>query len=491
MAGLSKSRIIVHRQCPKRLWLQINRPDLLEVDASAEARMTAGTNVGEVARSIYSNGVLIDTESLGQALDATQKALKARSSPIFEATFQHQGVLVRADLLLPDVDRYRMAEVKSSTGVKDYHLADAAVQAWVARGAGIDLSSVEIAHIDRSFVYPGGNDYRGLLHHADITEQIRPLEQEVPNWIGAARATLAGDEPAIAPGDQCHEPFDCPFIGYCSPPMAQPDPVDEQFPVEILPYGGALAASLRAEGFVDLRDVPEVRLSKPTHLRVWRATKHDTAELAPLAGEHVRALGYPRYYIDFETMQFVVPIWAGTSPYDQVPFQWSCHIEASKGSMTHTAFLADGSGDPRRPFAESLISTVGTVGAVIVYNAAFERTRLRELAESFSDLAPSLNNIIERMFDLLPVARQNYYHPDMRGSWSIKAVLPTIAPELAYDELEVGNGGMAQEAFAEILHPDTPQARRDQLRKALLIYCERDTLAMVKIAHYFENTAAV
>lgn len=490
MAGLSKSRIIVHRQCPKRLWLQINRPDLLELDASAEPRMAAGTNVGEVARTNYPTGVLIETESLEEALDATREALKDSSCPIFEATFQHQGVLVRADLLLPDAGRYRMAEVKSSTGVKDYHLADSAVQAWVVQGTGIDLSSVEIAHIDRSFVYPGGNDYHGLLRHVDITEQIRPLEQEVPSWIASAHATLAGDEPVISPGDQCHAPFECPFIAYCSPKVAQPDPEEEQFPVEILPYGGALEASLRSEGFVDLRDVPEVRLSKPMHLRVWRATKHGTPELAPLAGEHVRALGYPRYYIDFETMQFVVPIWAGTRSYDQVPFQWSCHIEASNASMTHTAFLADGSGDPRRPFAESLISTVGQTGAVIVYNAAFERTRLRELAESFSDLAPALNNIMERIFDLLPVARQNYYHPDMRGSWSIKAVLPTIAPELAYDELEVGNGGMAQEAFAEILHADTPQHRRDKLRNALLIYCERDTLAMVKIAHYFENAFA-
>ena len=488
MSGLSKSRIIIHRQCPKRLWLQINRPELIEESDGATTRMATGTTVGEIARSLFADGVLIYADDLGQALDDTRQATKTIDHPVFEATFQCKGVLVRADLLLPDSGRYRMAEVKSSTGVKDYHLADAAVQAWVARGAGIDLSAVEIAHINRDFVYPGGSDYRGLFRHTDISEQIRPMEQDVPNWIAAAKATLAGQEPDIAPGDQCSNPFECPFIAYCTPPIAG---ADDGFPVEILPYGGALAASLRAEGFVDLRDVPEVRLSKPMHLRVWRATKHDTPELAPLAGEHVRALGYPRYYIDFETMQFVVPIWAGTSPYDQVPFQWSCHIEASKGSMTHTAFLADGSGDPRRPFAESLISTVGTVGAVIVYNAAFERTRLRELAESFSDLAPSLNNIIERMFDLLPVARQNYYHPDMRGSWSIKAVLPTIAPELAYDELEVGNGGMAQEAFAEILHPDTSQARRGQLRNALLIYCERDTLAMVKIAHYFENTAAV
>jgi hypothetical protein len=173
----------------------------------------------------------------------------------------------------------------------------------------------------------------------------------------------------------------------------------------------------------------------------------------------------------------------------QVPFQWSCHTETAKGMMTHCAFLADGQSDPRRPFAETLIEAVGTTGPVFVYNAPFERSRMQELAEYYPDLAPALNAAIDRIVDLLPIAREHYYHPDMRGSWSIKAVLPTIAPDLAYDNLEVANGGMAQEAFAEIMQPETTPERRQQLHNALLLYCERDTLAMVRIAHYFEGGA--
>ncbi len=484
MIGLSKSRITIHRQCPKRLWLQINRPDLIDESTGSTARMTAGTQVGELARSLYPEGLLIDADDLRQAIENTANALKEHARPIFEATFQREGVLVRTDLLLPDAGYYRLVEVKSSTGVKEYHLADVAIQAWVVRDAGVKLSSVEIAHIDRSFVYPGKNDYRGLFAHADTTEQIRSFEKEVPDWINAARATLSGDEPDIAPGEQCHSPFDCSFITHCSPAV---DSDKDIIPPEILPYSGSLAKQLRAEGFIDLRNVPEARLSKPKHLRIWRATKADTAELADEAGRSVRALGYPRYYIDFETIQFAIPLWAGTRPYDQIPFQWSCHVETGEGNMHHAAFLADGQGDPRRSFAESLIEHVGQTGAVVVYNAAFERTRLHELSLSFPDLASALGNIISRIFDLLPVARENYYHPDMCGSWSIKAVLPTIAPELAYDGLEVADGGMAQEAFAEILHPDTPHERSELLRNALLLYCERDTLAMVKIAHYFQN----
>ncbi|MDP1523318.1 MAG: DUF2779 domain-containing protein [Methylotenera sp.] len=481
--GLSKSRILLHRQCPKRLWLKVHRPELEEVDDGNQARFATGTYVGELAQQLYPDGILIDGNDLGQAVIDTQAILAGEKRPIFEATLQADGLLIRADLMLPDQNGYRMVEVKSSTSVKDYYLTDAAIQSWVAQQAELSLTSVEIAHIDNTFVYPGGGDYRGLFRYADVSEQISGMKDEVPDWINAARETLSGDEPCIAPGGQCSVPFDCPFFSYCSPTIENKD----GFPPEVLPYGKALTATLRAEGYADLRDVPEERIEGWKHQRVWRATKCGQAELNPEAGRIIAALPYPRYYIDFETINPAVPVWVGTRPYMQVPFQWSCHIETAKGVMTHLAYLADGQSDPRRPFAMSLIEAVGTDGPIFVYHAPFERSRMQEIAAYCPDLAPALEAAIDRIVDLLPIAREHYYHPDMRGSWSIKVVLPTIAPELAYDDLEVANGGMAQEAFSEIMQPETLPERSQQLSDALLLYCERDTLAMVRIAHYFEN----
>ncbi len=484
--GLSKSRLLLHRQCPKRLWLRVHRPELEEIDDGNQARFATGTYVGEVAQQLYPDGILIDGEDLRQAVADTHAVLAGEQRPIFESTFQSLGLLIRADLLLPVENGYRMVEVKSSTSVKEYYLTDAAIQSWVTYQAGLTLSSVEIAHIDNSFVYPGDGDYQGLFHYADITNQIADMCAEVPDWINAARETLAGDEPCIALGAQCDTPFECPFFGYCSPRIE----IKDAFPPEVLPYGGTLAATLRAEGYTDLRDVPEERMESWKHQRVWQVTKSGQAVLNPEAGRQLAALPYPRYYIDFETINPAVPVWAGTHPYMQVPFQWSCHVETAKGEMTHSAFLADGQSDPRRPFATSLIDAVGTDGPIFVYNAPFERSRMQELADYYADLAPALQAAIDRLVDLLPIAREHYYHPDMRGSWSIKAVLPTIAPDLAYDNLEVANGGMAQEVFAEIMHAETTPERRQQLHDALLLYCERDTIAMVRIAHYFEGGIA-
>jgi len=246
------------------------------------------------------------------------------------------------------------------------------------------------------------------------------------------------------------------------------------------------------EGYTDLRQIPAERLSRPLHRRVRQAALTGSAELDPAAGKLLSAQAYPRRYLDFETVSFAVPIWADTRPYaTQIPFQWSCHVEAAPGAVMHRAYLADGPHDPRRRFAETLLDAVGETGPIFVYNGAFERRIMRELAEYFPDLAPRLHPAIGRIVDLLPLARVHYYHPEMHGSWSLKAVLPTIAPELAYEDLEVADGGMAQEAFREMIHTETQVERRAALHHALLAYCERDTMALVHLVRHFEANSLV
>ena len=476
--ALSKSKILLHRQCPKRLWLQAYKPELAEVDVSAEARFRDGNKVGDVARQLYPDGDFIDTLNRNEALARTATALAEGNKPIFEAAFFSDNVLVRADLLVPEADGYRLVEVKSSTSVKDYHLDDITVQSWVMHQAGLNPVKCAVAHIDNTFVYPGNQQYQGLLKEEPVDLEIADQVACVPGWVAAAQATLNRDvEPDTVPGDQCNDPFPCDFSKYCSPPET-----DLEYPVEILPYGKKMAEQLRAEGYRDLREVPIDKFSNPKHIRVHRVTVSGQAELDAEATEAVRNLPYPRYYLDFETIAFAVPIWAGTSPYKQIPFQWSCHIEQSDGSLTHEEFLDTTGNDPRRAFAESLIKAIGIDGPIVVYNAPFEGGRMKELAEAFPDLALQLLAGVNRLFDLLPLARNHYYHPAMKGSWSIKAVLPTIASELDYSNLTVSHGGMAQDAYLDLIGDEMSPEDKAVLQNGLLAYCEQDTLAMVKIA---------
>lgn len=479
--GLSKSRLLNWRQCPKRLWLEVHMPDLRIVTPEAERRFQVGHQVGAIARDLEENGLLIGFENdLHAALAATQDALARHPGrSLFEPAFQHDGLLVRIDLLLPRGCAWDIIEVKSSAGVKDYHHADAAVQTWVADRAGIDVEEVCIGHIDSSFVYPGGGDYRGLIAKTPVTDIVDALFDEVPHWVAGARDTLAGSMPDVAVGSQCNEPFECPFRSFC-----EPEPLE--YPVDLLPdrAGKKLARELAADGYADLREVPPDRMITPFLERVHRVTLNGQAELDRAAAAIINALPWPRYYLDFETIGWTVPVWAGTRPFQALPFQWSCHAEASDGEVFHREFLDTTGEPPMRAFAESLLETLGNEGPILVYSA-YEKRILNELAAAYPDLAPALQALVARLVDLQPIAKQHYYHPAMKGSWSIKAVLPTVAPDLDYASLEeVRDGTAAQAAYAEMIDSATTRARREQLEHALREYCKLDTLAMVRLAHF-------
>ncbi len=233
--------------------------------------------------------------------------------------------------------------------------------------------------------------------------------------------------------------------------------------------------------------VPGELLISDIHKRIHTSVVSGKAYVSAEASDVVSAIEYPRYYLDFETIQHVVPIWVGTKPYQQVPFQWSCHIESASGELQHEEFLACGHDDPRYEFSRSLLDVLGKSGVIVAYNAGFEKSVLRNLADYLPEFGNDLRQSAEMTVDLLPITRAHYYHPDMHGSWSIKYVLPTIAPELAYDGMDVADGVMAQNVFKELMEDELSGQEIEAKRQALLSYCQKDTYAMVKIAHFFES----
>ena len=480
--GLSKSRITAFEQCPRKLWLSVHRPDLATVDAGAELRFAAGHETGAVACALYPEGVMVEAEpDLSAAIARTRELLEqGHDRAIFEATFSYEGVLVRVDIMEPDgIGRWRIAEVKSSTGVKDYHVGDLATQVWVINQCGVPLSSAAIRHIDNRFVLDRPGDYAGLFRDADLLEVTAPIVADRANIVAAARQTLEDGEPDIARGEHCSAPFDCEFAGHCG----SREPPPPEWPIALLPNTGKpVARAWAMKDTHDLRDIPEGALASPVHNRIHRATLtgetyHD------LAGAIAATSGwaFPRAYLDFETIAFAVPRWIGTKPYQQLPFQFSCHVETADGVIAHHEFLSVDGTDPRRACAEALVRCLGQsgVGSVIAYNASFERRCIIELAEAYPDLGPELRGIASSLVDLLPVTRANYYHRDQRGSWSIKAVLPTVASELDYGGLEVKDGGSAQQAYLEAIALEPSDLRQQAIEAALRAYCKRDTEAMV------------
>lgn len=488
MLNLSKSKLIAYRQCPKRLWLEVHRPQLREDTAATQASFTVGNTVGDIAHRIYDpkgKGVLLDAQRDGFSnVFKLSWDLLDSSRPIFEAGFAIEGALAFADVMLP-IKRggrrvWRMIEVKSSTEVKDYHRDDTAIQSFIARQAGVPLAEIAVAHIDSDWVYPGGGDYSGLLIECDLTGEALGRDEEVREWLLAAHKTVEKkSEPKIDTGNQCASPFACGFIEYCQSQEPQ-----AEFPVSWLPSirANALRGHIAANPALDLRDTPDNLLNALQQ----RVKKHSLSGKvyfdAESAANALKTYKLPAYFLDFETIQFAVPIWKGTHPYQQIPFQFSLHRLGRTGKLDAQAFLDLSGSDPSRDFADALIEVCGTSGPIYVYNAGFEGARISELATRFRKLSQPLLAIKNRLVDLHPITKNNFYHPSQKGSWSIKAVLPAMAPNLSYEALGgVQNGGMAMEAYLEAIHPDTTEGRKDEIEQQLLAYCGLDTFALVRI----------
>jgi len=479
-ANLSKTKIMAGLQCHKRLWLDIHAPERAEISDATERVFQIGHNVGEIAQTLWPHGIMVGhDQELDEALRETA-AYFSGDEPVtlFEGTVRANGVLIRADILTrDDSNELRLVEVKASTSVKPHFIDDCAIQAWVLEESGFKLASVELAHVNNQFVYGGDGNYNGLLELADVDEPVRNRIGEIPIIVSELRDMLTESEPSIDVGAHCHQPYDCPFLSYCTPP--QPP-----YPVTALPGGRRVYEALLADGIDDIRDVPAGRLTNDTAEWARAVTVAGEPDLRPAAAAELSTLGWPRYYFDFETVSFAVPIWAGTRPYQALPFQWSCHVESEDGAEAHHEFLAGGDAPPMRACAEGLIEALGDDGPILVYTS-YENGVLRALSNWFQDLAPQLDAIVRRLYDLYPLTRQNYYHPDMLGSWSLKRVLPTVAPGLNHSSLDVvHDGGEASEAFLELLSPDLPAERTDALRQGLLEYCKLDTLALVRLAQF-------
>ena len=483
--NLSKSKLISAWQCSKRLHLEKHYPELGDISTQTESLFATGHRVGEISQQLYGTPESVEVEfdkRVGFMLQRTRELIDGGADfPIFEATFRHEGVLIRADVLIPDGDSWRVIEVKASTSVKEYHVLDCAIQDWVLRNSGIDVTSISLAHINNQFVYEGDGNFDGLLIEHDLTDQVRTLEPTVLELVAEARDAVVGPMPDVAVGAQCTSPYECQFINYCWP-------TDTEYPIAGLGGGKAKLGEYVALGYRDICDVPAESISAAIQQRIHRVTCSGEPEILDGARRDFEALAYPRYYLDFETIGPAVPIWAGTRPYAAVPVQWSCHIEESEGTFRHEEFLDLSGEPPMRDLAEALIEMLGDTGPVLMWTN-YEAGVIRKLIDMFPNLARPLQRIIDRLYDLHPVVKQNFYHPKMLGSWSIKAVMPAINPAMDYARLDgIKEGTGASDGFIEAIAPETTPERKAELDKQLRRYCRFDTEAMVEIVRFFQTT---
>ena len=372
-----------------------------------------------------------------QAIRTTRELVANREVPaIFEGVFEYDGVLVRADVVQRRKgDLWRLVEVKSTTDLKDNHVEDVAIQSYVLSGSGVKLASVWLAHINREYVLSGTTvDPQQFFSFRNLTDRAKNLRPELVIRLRSQMNVLAMPTPPEVPvGPHCVNPVVCEFFSRCNQPL----PKDH---IGYLPRLHASAAEqLEEMGVESINEIPADFELSEFQRRVCTAMQTGQSWFSAELKTELESLKYPLCFMDFETVNPAIPRFSGMRPYDHLPFQWSVHVQRQPGSPTeHFDFLAPDSGDPRTAFIASLCEALGEDnGSIVVYNEQFESQRLWELAGWLPVYTDRIRDIQRRLWDLLPVVRNHVYHPAFGGSFSLKAVLPALVPEMTYEGMDV------------------------------------------------------
>ena len=481
---LSKSKYCSAVQCPKMLWMHINRPELFDKSVMNQGVLDNGNEVGDLAMGLFGEYVEVPFDKeLGNMIKKTGELIEAGTPIICEASFAYEGLFCSVDILKNlGGKKFEIYEVKSTTKIKDSHYHDVAFQYYVLTKLGFEVTKACLVHINKKYVRHGELDLQELFKINDITDDARTRFYEVEGNLNYYEKYLdAVDEPKEPLGEYCLSPYDCGFFHHCSKGLPTPNVFDVR--------GMHLGPKLRLynEGCVSFEDLIN---NNTVNGNYKIQIRYEISDLPPLIdkdsiAKFMTQLYYPIYFLDFETFQSPIPLYENSKPNEQIVFQYSLHyIEQEDGPLHHKEYLAEPGEDPRRKLAEQLCKDIPKNVCVTAYKMSFEKRVIKGLAQLYPDLAEHLMNIHDHIADLMiPFQKKYYYCKDMHGSYSIKYVLPALFPDdpsLDYHNLEgIHKGDEASAAFSAMQNMAPEELQR--CRNSLLKYCGLDTYAMVKI----------
>ncbi len=459
---LSKSDFMLFCEAPRHLWAKAHGALQVSLTDFDQHLMNEGNKVEALARE-YLTDVLLP-HCPGVEL-------------IWQRTYSDGPFLTRLDGLVhkPATDSYDLYEIKSSTKVSKEIELDVSYQAAILQ-KHIPVDHYFVVHLNREYIRNGALDLSSLFIAEDVTATVLELLPSIELCREAALDVL--QLPTADHAAHCLTPKSCPCPAICHPDLPE-------FSIYDIP---ALSQSKKRQlldaGIRSARDIPEgFELSAKQQLVADCAITGKAHINARSITSELEQFQFPLYFLDYETCISALPLFDGYRPQQQNVFQYSLHrLDAHGNDLMHSEHVSLEEGDPALPLLMRLREDIGEIGTVIVWNKTFEKTRNTEMAKLYPEFAPFLERLNDRIYDLGDIVSQGHYvHPDFRGSWSIKNVLPVMVPELSYEGMSIGKGDQASMAWWKMTIEGVQQLEREQLTEALRRYCELDTRAMVEI----------
>ncbi len=480
MKSVSKQIFLNSLVCPTWGWL-LRSEEVAKQFAEAALtpgerfRIEQGIEIGRRARELYPEGLLIDDMNIVSASKNTKSVMNNPNvSIIFEGAFLIDGFVARADILRRKGNSWHVIEVKSSVNDREEFIGDMAYTAMVIERCGFNVSGVSLLLVSRDFRLGMENDKLFVeIDHTD--EVVERVEEFKPFWQQIEEITRAPVKPEpqlIFECRKCERELFRECVGR--------DIENHIFDIPRLSQ--SKFDELTESGIVCVEDVPDGFSLTENQARVQDCVQTKKPFVGDRLKSDLRAISWPAYYLDFESVMTAIPLYPDIAPYTQIPTQYSIHKCSDVCLIVeHLEYLADPGKDCRRELAENLINDLEEDGSIIIYSN-FEKAVINSLGRLYPDLLGELNSLAERMIDLEAIIRRNYYHPDFHGSMSIKRILPVLVPGMSYENLEIADGDSAMAAFAHLALGKCKEAKEiESVRRNLLEYCKQDTLAMVKL----------
>ncbi len=340
-------------------------------------------------------------------------------------------------------------------------------------------------HINNQYVKVGDIDSEKLFVLQDISTEVEQAKQGIQDRIDSLFEIISASEcPDVAIGNHCTNPYDCP-ITECWNGLPKHN-------IFTLYYVGKESSELYRNGIINIIDIPDsYKLDHRQQIQRACITSGQPHVNPEAVRQFLSSLQYPLHYLDFETIGPAVPLFDGTRPYQDIPFQFSLHIIRDEHSKPeHFSFLTSGTSDPRPTLLNELQRLLGSTGSIVVYHQSFEEGILRDLGHTFPEYDGWVSQVRDRLVDLLePFSRFHYYHPLQKGSASLKKVLPAITG-CGYEGLDITEGQAASIAYQAVTYGDVPEEVRNKVRKDLEKYCGRDTEGMIWIVEKLHELCA-
>ena len=507
---ISKSKYVAGLQCLKYLWYLVNDPEVIPpFDEVTQFRFQQGHDVGNFAKSLFSGGIEIEhgvdiKAELVRARELTNLAAPAAATannistsgtstrlPLFEPAFTYKNAFARADILEPSgTDVWNIIEVKSASSIKDINKHDISFQKYCYEGAGLKINKCYLMYLNKDYIRQGPIDPHQFFAMDDVTAEAEILKASVEQNINLMLEAISSVScPKINIGKNCYNPYDCPLKQICWSHL----PKNNVFE---LYRGKEVACYFYQNGIIEISQINETSmLSSIQHMQYRAVTENCEIIDRDSIDRFLKKLQYPLYFLDFETFATAVPLFDGLKPYQNIPFQFSCHIMKTPDCKPENLYFiaGDESSDPRIGFLGSLKKALGydnspgspATGSILVYYESFEKNILKELAIVFPEHNWWIEDATERIVDLYePFGNFYYYNCQQKGSASLKNVLPALTGH-SYDDLEIQNGQMASLRYLNITflkdEKEPDEAQVEKIRKDLLDYCGLDTEGMIFI----------